>query len=119
MTERVILLHGLWLRGMAMNYLSRRLGKAGFDAQTFDYATVRGGIDDASERLRELIGTFGGGTVHPETYVQGTLVVDLYDARTRKMIWRGVDIENASHKPSKNTDKIDRAVSMMFQRYPR
>jgi hypothetical protein len=54
-----------------------------------------------------------------ETYVQGTLVVDLYDARTKKMIWRGLSTGTTSDKPSKNTDKIDKALLMMFQQYPR
>ena len=86
MAERVILLHGLWLRGMAMNYLSRRLGNAGFDAQTFDYATVRDGIDVASERLRELIGTFGSGKVHLVGHSLGGLVAAMIVQRHPDLI---------------------------------
>lgn len=86
MTECVILLHGLWLRGMAMNYLSRRLSAAGFDAQTFDYATVRDGIDVASKRLRELIGTFGGGKVHLVGHSLGGLVAAMIVQRHPDLI---------------------------------
>ncbi|PYR70842.1 MAG: hypothetical protein DMF87_17325 [Acidobacteria bacterium] len=34
---------------------------------------------------------WGGGsyTTSVHTYVQGTLIVDLYDAKTKKMVWRG------------------------------
>jgi len=60
----------------------------------------------------------GGFTANVETYVQGTLIVDLYDASTRKMVWRGVATGTASDKPSKNTSKIDKALAKMFQRYP-
>jgi len=86
MSERVILLHGLWLRGLAMNYLSRRLGHAGFDAETFDYATVRGGIDDASERLRERIGALGGGKVHLVGHSLGGLLAAMIVQRHPDLI---------------------------------
>src|SRR5689334_22388622 len=43
---------------------------------------------------------FGGGfgTATVQTYVQGTLIVDLYDASTKKMVWRGVGTDTASDK---------------------
>jgi hypothetical protein len=59
---------------------------------------------------------FGPATI--ETYVQGTLIVDLYNAATKKMVWRGVATGTASDKASKNTEKIDRALVKMFERYP-
>ncbi len=82
----VILLHGLWLRGIAMSYLSRRLDAAGFDAQTFDYATVRDGIDVASGRLRDLIGTFGSSQVHLVGHSLGGLVAALIVQRHPELI---------------------------------
>ena len=84
--ERVILLHGLWLRGAAMSYLSRRLALAGLDSQTFDFATVRDGIDVASERMRELIGTFGGGKVHMVGHSLGGLVAAMIVQRHPDLI---------------------------------
>jgi hypothetical protein len=62
----------------------------------------------------------GGGfaATAAQTYVQGTLIVDLYDAATRKMVWRGVATATASDKPSKNSAKIDRTLARMFERYP-
>jgi len=38
--EHVILLHGLWLRGFSMLALRRRLLRAGFAVQDFEYASV-------------------------------------------------------------------------------
>jgi len=63
---------------------------------------------------------FGGGfgTATVQTYVNGTLIVDLYDASTKKMVWRGVGTATASDKPSKNTSKINKALTKMFERYP-
>jgi hypothetical protein len=62
---------------------------------------------------------FGGGfgaTV--ETSTEGTLVVDLYDAHTKKMVWRGVATATASDKPTKNTAKMDKALDKMFEKFP-
>jgi hypothetical protein len=63
---------------------------------------------------------FGGGlgTASVETFIDGTLVVDLYDAKTKKMVWRGVATATASDKPTKNTDKMNKALDKMFEKYP-
>jgi Domain of unknown function (DUF4136) len=44
--------------------------------------------------------------------------VDLYDATTRKMVWRGVAQATVSDKPEKNAEKIDKSLAKMFARYP-
>jgi hypothetical protein len=63
---------------------------------------------------------WGGGlaAASVETYVQGTLVLDLYDAHTKKMVWRGVATATASEKPSKNAKKMDKALDKMFEKFP-
>ena len=60
----------------------------------------------------------GLGTATVETYVDGTLVLDLYDAKTKKMVWRGVATATASDKPTKNAAKIDKALDKMFEKCP-
>jgi pimeloyl-ACP methyl ester carboxylesterase len=60
MSEPVLLLHGLWLRGVAMGHFAHALKTAGFDAHTFDYASVHGGVDTTLDRLRERIHALGG-----------------------------------------------------------
>jgi pimeloyl-ACP methyl ester carboxylesterase len=62
MSEPVLLLHGLWLRGVAMGHFARVLRDAGFDAHTFDYASVHGGIEATIARLRDRSRTLGEGT---------------------------------------------------------
>jgi len=59
-----------------------------------------------------------GGTIDVKTLVQGTLVVDMYDATTKKMVWRGVATDTAGDKPSTNTSNINKALAQMFQHYP-
>ena len=61
-------------------------------------------------------GGLGAATV--ETYVEGALIVDLYDAKTKKMVWRGVATATASDKPSKNAKKMNKALDKMFEKYP-
>lgn len=59
-----------------------------------------------------------GGTASVETYTVGTLVVDLYDGRTKQMVWRGVATDSLGDKPEKNTKRIDKALGKMFSKYP-
>jgi hypothetical protein len=60
----------------------------------------------------------GGGYTSVETYVDGTLILDFYDARTKKMVWRGVGTAAASEKPSKNASKMNKALDKMFEQLP-
>lgn len=51
MTEHVILLHGLWMRGFTLAALRRRLEKEGFAVEMFDYASVLHEPDSSVEEL--------------------------------------------------------------------
>jgi len=59
-----------------------------------------------------------GAAASVETYAMGTLVVDLYDAHTRQMVWRGVSTDSVSDKPEKITPRINKALQKMFAKYP-
>lgn len=48
----------------------------------------------------------------------GTMQVDIFDAKTKKMIFRGVASDDISDKPEKNAKKIDKAVEKMFKDFP-
>jgi hypothetical protein len=48
----------------------------------------------------------------------GTLTVDMFDAKTKKLVWRGTSTESLSNKPDKNTKKLDEAVANMFKKFP-
>jgi uncharacterized protein DUF4136 len=60
----------------------------------------------------------GSAAIDAKNYATGTLVVDVYDAKTHKMVWRGTAAGTGSDKPSKNSDRIDKALAEMFHRYP-
>jgi pimeloyl-ACP methyl ester carboxylesterase len=54
-TRRVVLLHGLWMPGLAMLLLARRLKACGFAAQTCGYHSIVGGPDSAVPRLAAFL----------------------------------------------------------------
>jgi hypothetical protein len=68
-------------------------------------------------RWREF-GGFGDSTTTVDTYRVGTLVVDLFDAGTKKLIWRGSASDTLSDKSDKNIKTLDKAVQKMFDRFP-
>ncbi len=65
-------------------------------------------------------GWWGRGGGEENTYHKGTLIVDLVDAATRKLVWRGTATRALSEEPSPGTQKdtIDKAVEKMFKKYP-
>jgi hypothetical protein len=48
----------------------------------------------------------------------GTLVVDLFDTPTKRLIWGGVDRDVLSDKPEKKKKKLTKAVQEMFEHFP-
>ena len=64
-------------------------------------------------------GGFGGSTTTTvENQRIGTLVLDMYDAARRQLIWRGVATHTLSTNPEKNRDKLQKAVSKMLKHFP-
>ena len=57
-------------------------------------------------------------TTTVQTYRIGTLVFDMYDANTHRLIWRGTASDTLSDKPSKNEKKLDKTVAKMFDKFP-
>jgi len=80
-------------------------------------------------RLETFYDGFGGGwywrgfgdgmaTTNVEYTPVGTLVVDVFDTPTKKLIWRGVASDALSDKPEKNEKKLEKAASEMFEHFP-
>ncbi len=63
-------------------------------------------------------GGFGDATTRVETYTVGTLVVDLFDAKTEKLIWRSSSSDTLSNNADKNTKNLDKGVTKMFKHFP-
>lgn len=52
------------------------------------------------------------------TYQEGTLVLDLYDARTKEAIWRGSAKHTVNQNPQKMTRIIEDGVREIFAQFP-
>ena len=63
-------------------------------------------------------GGFGQSTTYVEHYPVGTLIVDLFDTNTKKLIWRGSATDALTGKPDKDEKKLEKAVSKLFEHFP-
>ena len=63
-------------------------------------------------------GGFGDTTTTVESYKVGTLVVDLFDAHTKALLWRGSSSDTLSDKSYKNIKNLDKGVQKMFDHFP-
>ena len=61
---------------------------------------------------------FGTSTTTEQTYKVGTLVVDLFDTNTKKLIWHGSASDTLSDKSDKNIKKLNSDVQRMFDHFP-
>ena len=63
-------------------------------------------------------GGFGSATTTVNTYEEGTLIVDLFDAKTQEAVWRGTATQDVSSNPEKQSKNIDKAVQKLFSKFP-
>jgi hypothetical protein len=63
-------------------------------------------------------GGFGESTTTEQDYKEGTLVVDVYDAKTKQLIWRGSAEDMVSNKPETNEKNLNKGVAKMFKKFP-
>jgi hypothetical protein len=62
----------------------------------------------------------GGGGVDVTQYTEGTLILDLIDASTKQLVWRGTakDTVDPGKSPEAIQAKLDQVFEAMFQNYP-
>jgi len=61
---------------------------------------------------------FGQSTTTTETYQTGTLIVDLFDAKNKNLVWRGSATDTLSNKSDKNIKKLKNSASKLFEHFP-
>ncbi len=93
-----------------------------------DIAVMALEIDETHQTLNTYYDAFGGiwswkggytdFTTTIDTYQVGTLVVDLFDAKTKKLLWRGSSSKSLSNRSDKNFRNLDKGVQKMFERFP-
>jgi Domain of unknown function (DUF4136) len=64
-------------------------------------------------------GGFGGeATTTVDTYKVGTLLIDMFDANSKNLIWRGKATDTLSSNPDKDIKKLDSEVHDLFKHFP-
>jgi hypothetical protein len=63
---------------------------------------------------------WGGGisTTTATNIPVGTLVIDMMDPVKKQLVFRATASETLSDKPEKNTEKIQKAIKKIFEKYP-
>jgi Domain of unknown function (DUF4136) len=63
-------------------------------------------------------GGFGETTTAIDNYKVGTLVVSMFDVKSKHLIWRGTASGTLSSNPDKNAKNLDKNVQKMFKHFP-
>ena len=63
-------------------------------------------------------GGMASGTTTVSEWVVGTLVVDMFDAKTKNLVFRGTASDELNKDPKKNEKKIDKAAQKLFKDFP-
>jgi Domain of unknown function (DUF4136) len=63
-------------------------------------------------------GGFGEATTTTDTYKVGTVVVDLFNRKTKQLIWRGASSDTLSNNSDKNIKNLDKGVDKLFKHFP-
>ena len=67
--------------------------------------------------MRGIGGGMGG--ITPQQNVEATMIVDLYDAKTQSLIWRGIGQDTLSTNGGKNQQIVQSAINKMFKQWPK
>jgi len=62
--------------------------------------------------------TMGSGTTTVSEYKVGTLVTDIFDVKSKNLIFRGTASDEISGDPQKNEKKITKATEKLFKDFP-
>jgi len=72
--EAVVLVHGLWMHGVVMTPLARRLARHGYDDHAFSYPSVRLALTENADRLAAFVESLATPVVHFVAHSAGGLV---------------------------------------------
>jgi Domain of unknown function (DUF4136) len=84
------------------------------------FLTASGGMKESTSWSAMGMRGIGGGvgSITPEQNVEGTMIVELFDAKTQSIVWRGIAQGTLSNNGEKNTKLVANAVNKMFKQYP-
>jgi Domain of unknown function (DUF4136) len=83
--------------------------------------TASGGMKESTSYSAMGMRGIGGGfgSITPEQNVDGTLIVELFDAKTQSIVWRGIAQGTLVNNGDKNTKMVGNAVTKMFKQWPK
>ena len=83
--------------------------------------TANGGMKEQTSYsawgMRGIGGGMGG--ITPQQNVEASLIVDLYDAKTQSLVWRGIGQDTLSNNGNKNQQMVQNAINKMFKQWPK
>lgn len=63
-------------------------------------------------------GGVGSSTTTVSEYTEGTLVVDIFDAKTKALVWRGVAQDELKAKQEKREKQASKAITKLLKDFP-
>ncbi len=51
-------------------------------------------------------------------YTEGTLLVDIYDTKTKQLVWRGTAVDEIKEKQDKREKQMAKASEKLFKKFP-
>lgn len=73
--DHVVLVHGLWMHGVAMVPLGRRIARCGFAVGRFSYRSVRHSVDENARRLADFLSGLDAPALHLVGHSMGGAMV--------------------------------------------
>ena len=61
------------------------------------------------------MGGMGSSTTRVTTYTKGTLIIDVYDAKQKQIVWRGTVEDVVKDDPAKATQQIYKAIDKIAE----
>jgi hypothetical protein len=117
-----------------MNEFTQALSEKGWKLVPEDQADAHVVVHGASQTKKDLntfysgtaygyrgwrgMGGTGTATTTVTEYQVGTLVVDVFEAKSKSLMWRGIAQDEVSDSADKNVEKLGKASDKMFQDFP-
>ena len=60
----------------------------------------------------------GFATTTVEMFYQGTLIINIVDAKRGKLVFQGTSSQSVSSRPERNTERLGKAVNRVMAKYP-
>jgi len=88
------------------------------DSEVVQFQTIHAGYDYGPGWYRDPYwGPIGATSTAVQTYDKGTLVIDIWDVKTKHAVWRGVATGVVKEDPAKMTKQIDKVIEKMVKKF--